>query len=778
MQRLSTSVYVRCRTSIFRSSNPDQWLNSTGLVPIFRRHRGGGYTRKRVPQKWTPPDKKEETIYRPKIDPDNIPAWVEDDVVRWTKFRDLPARLQSFGIPSGDVDPLLRKFAQEVRRGRLSSPEAVDKYGLIRFVQKLSKDRYLSEMDVIYTTMFFTWASDPLRRSTLEMIVSPDTVSSIQRLAQAADRKYPGEEYSAARKLNRKVIMHVGPTNSGKTYHALRALAAAPSGVYAGPLRLLAHEIWERLNLGQIVPLGVEDEGHTATYPATPVPDVDSALDLQETPPEVRKLGNPKYARVCNMITGEEHRIVSPDASLLSCTVEMVSFHRMHDVAVIDEIQMIADEQRGSGWSNAVLGVCAKELHLCGEETAVPLIEALLKDTGDELIVTRYKRLTPLVVEKESLDGDFSRVQKGDCIVTFRRSSIFSIKRQVEEQTGMRCVVVYGRLPPEIRSQQAALFNDPNSGFDVMVASDSIGMGLNLKIKRVVFEAVKKWDGGMERALSTSQVKQIAGRAGRYGLHGDQAPGGSVTTLNAADLPFIRRTIDLPNEPLQFARLGHNAESFVGVANALPPGSSTATIYKAHIYISRLQPMYRFSIPGDAEFSTMCEFIDTRGRGLTMRDRQLLLMAPVPWRDKACVEIIGNIIRMYTNQMSVNLMECLGKTNYLKTLTAIEEKIAAGHPPHGKGSTLEKLETFHKVLVFYMWMSYRNPVSFHRHEETLDIKTRVEKALDWTLEGMSKNVPAEQIRMTWENTRAKTDLGEIAYASKQEAKALWAAIPR
>jgi ATP-dependent RNA helicase SUPV3L1/SUV3 len=79
---------------------------------------------------------------------------------------------------------------------------------------------------------------------------------------------------------------------------------------------------------------------------------------------------------------------------------------------------------------------------------------------------------------------DFSRVRKGDCIVTFSRSSIFAVKRQIEEKTGMRCAVVYGKLPPEIRSEQAALFNDPDSGYDVMIGSDAIGMGLNLCVQQ------------------------------------------------------------------------------------------------------------------------------------------------------------------------------------------------------------------------------------------------------------------------------------------------------
>jgi len=87
-----------------------------------------------------------------------------------------------------------------------------------------------------------------------------------------------------------------------------------------------------------------------------------------------------------------------------------------------------------------------------------------------------------LLVEEESLHGDLSLVQKGDCLVTFARSNIFSLKRTIEKKTGMRCAVVYGKLPPEIRSEQAALFNEPDSGYDVMIGSDAIGMGLNLYV--------------------------------------------------------------------------------------------------------------------------------------------------------------------------------------------------------------------------------------------------------------------------------------------------------
>ncbi len=333
-------------------------------------------------------------------------------------------------------------------------------------------------MDRYFTRMLYEWASLPKGQEALESVVSPDVVARMQILSSAADLSSAGWEYHKARSSPpRKFIMHVGPTNSGKTHNALRALAAAKRGMYAGPLRLLAFEIFDRLNKGQIIPLGMEPDPDAE-------PDARSNIDrgdgVEKGKPVIVKQGNPQYARECNMITGEEHKIVSTSAQLLSCTVEMTPFSKYWDVAVIDEIQLIADKQRGGAWTAAVLGLNAKEIHLCGEESAVPLIEALVKQMGDTVEVHRYNRLTPLVVADKSLDGDISRVKNGDCVVTFSRTGLFKLKQDIEGAAKMRCALAYGRLPPEIRSEQAALFNDPDSDYNVLVGSDAVGMGLNL----------------------------------------------------------------------------------------------------------------------------------------------------------------------------------------------------------------------------------------------------------------------------------------------------------
>ena len=392
----------------------------------------------------------------------------------WATKVGVRQRLLRFGIPQQELPDLLAAFVRDVKKGETLRLREKTSAQLTRLSLDVTSASNKLAIDQALTYSLYTWATDPSHKKTVEGTVSRDTLDRMARLRSAVDFTRIADSFPLARKMRRKLILHVGPTNSGKTHTALRTLAAARVGAYGGPLRLLAHEIFERLNTGQIVPLGAETADDYEV-------DETSNLDVQVpgTPRAVLKHGNTNFVRPCSLITGDEMRHVD-GASLYSCTVEMLSLDKRYDVAVIDEIQMIADSQRGPAWTAAVLGTAAEELHLCGEERAVPTIEALAKITGDELIVHRYQRLSPLEIAPRSLERDLTRIRKGDCVVTFSRTNIFNLKKDIEEKTGLRCAVVYGRLPPEIRAEQAALFNEPHSGFDVLVASDAIGMGLNL----------------------------------------------------------------------------------------------------------------------------------------------------------------------------------------------------------------------------------------------------------------------------------------------------------
>lgn len=262
------------------------------------------------------------------------------------------------------------------------------------------------------------------------------TAAELENQKKVADLRYPAEWYPATRGMRRTIHMHVGPTNSGKTYHALKRLEEVKSGIYLGPLRLLAHEVYTRLNA---------------------------------------------KGKACALITGEEQRMPEEERPrMYSCTVEMAPLNTPFDVAVIDEIQMISHPDRGWAWTQAFLGLQAKEIHLCGEARTVPLMRELGALVGDEVHVHEYNRLTPLMVEPKSLQGKLNKLEKGDCVVAFSVLGIHALRREIEKKTGKKCAIVYGSLPPETRAQQARLFNDPDNEYDFLVASDAIGMGLNL----------------------------------------------------------------------------------------------------------------------------------------------------------------------------------------------------------------------------------------------------------------------------------------------------------
>ena len=124
---------------------------------------------------------------------------------------------------------------------------------------------------------------------------------------------------------------------------------------------------------------------------------------------------------------------------------------------------MMGDSARGWAWTQAFLGVQAKEVHLCGEVRTLQLIRDLCAAMGDKLEIHQYKRLSPLETMDTSFKGSIKNIQKGDAIVLFSRLAIHAMKKNIEDATGKRCAVVYGSLPPETRAQQAALFNDPDA---------------------------------------------------------------------------------------------------------------------------------------------------------------------------------------------------------------------------------------------------------------------------------------------------------------------------
>ena len=304
-----------------------------------------------------------------------------------------------------------------------------------------------------------TWQQEGVLAARKKEQDNKDRRSDLRRRLNLCD---PADAYPLAREMNRKIVFHSGPTNAGKTYSAMQRLMSARSGTYAGPLRLLAMEAYDTM----------VREGVTG-----------------------------------GLLTGEEE-IDAKDASHIACTTETLSLTRPVDVVVIDEIQLLSDEDRGAAWTRALLGAPAREIHLTGAPEALPWIEFVLQATGESLEIRTYERRSDLLLQ----DTPARTFQGGDAIVVFSRREVMRMRASLRER-GYSVAVIYGALPPEVRRQQAKLFSSGTC--DILVATDAIGMGLNLPIRRVIFGALNKFDGQNMRLLTCSEIRQIGGRAGR-----------------------------------------------------------------------------------------------------------------------------------------------------------------------------------------------------------------------------------------------------------------------
>ncbi|WJX60044.1 RNA helicase [Trifolium repens] len=460
------------------------------------------------------------------------------------------------------------------------------------------------------------------------------------------DMTSPHTWYPQARRKKRRVFLHVGPTNSGKTYQALKQLQSSASGIYCGPLRLLAWEVAKRLNKANVP---------------------------------------------CDLITGQERKEVE-GANHKAVTVEMADVSTDYKCAVIDEIQMLGCSTRGYSFTRALLGIAADELHLCGDPAAVPLIQEILDITGDEVEVQYYERLSPLVPMKVPLRS-LSDVKNGDCIVTFSRRDIYKLKKRIEREGKHLCSVVYGSLPPETRTRQASMFNDASSEFDVLVASDAIGMGLNLNISRIIFSTMQKFDGFQMRDLTVSEIKQIAGRAGRYGSN---FPLGEVTCMYGDDLPLLHSALDSPSPILERAGLLPSFD-LLYMYSRLHPQIGFFQVMEHFIDNAKLSEKYFFV--NCEQVLKVAAVIDEFP--LELRDKYLFCISPVDMDDEISSQGLTQFAENYAKKGLVRLREIFtpGSLRVPKTPSALKE-----------------LESIHKVLDLYVWLSFRLDESFPDHE--------------------------------------------------------------
>ncbi len=278
---------------------------------------------------------------------------------------------------------------------------------------------------------------------------------------------------------NHRVKAVLGPTNTGKTHLAIERLLAHQSGIIGFPLRLLARENYDRM---------------------------------------VAAKGNRHVA----LITGEE-KIVPPEARYFSCTVEAMPLDRACEFVAVDEIQLCADPDRGHVFTDRLLHARGMvETVFLGAETIRPLLTRLVPGVSIETR-PRLSQLTYTGVAK------LTKLPPRSAIVAFSAAEVYAIAELIRRRRG-GCAVVMGRLSPRTRNAQVALYQDKE--VDYLVATDAIGMGLNMDVNHVAFAGLSKFDGSRPRRLTAAEVAQIAGRAGR-----GMRDGSFGTTAECPELP-------------------------------------------------------------------------------------------------------------------------------------------------------------------------------------------------------------------------------------------------
>ncbi|KAJ7385590.1 ATP-dependent RNA helicase supv3l1, mitochondrial [Desmophyllum pertusum] len=477
-------------------------------------------------------------------------------------------------------------------------------------------------------------------------------------------KKISRHAFPEARAIKRKIIFHAGPTNSGKTHAAIEKFRAADTGVYCGPLRLLATEVFRRTN--------------------------DAGVH-------------------CDLMTGEDRQwaisSVEP-ANHIASTIEMCSTRRPYDCAVIDEIQMIKDSDRGWAWSRALLGLPCPEIHLCGESSAINVVQRLVSSCDDEMEVHHYERLSPLRISHYSLGGSFKNVKPGDCVVAFSQQDLYRVRREIERASEQKCAIIYGSLPPATKVDQANKFNDPSDECSVLVASDAIGMGLNLNIKRIVFSTLMKFNGTRIARLTSSQAKQIAGRAGRFG---SAHPEGEAITFSKQDSKVLRSLMNETIEDVEAAGLAPSMEQIEMLSEQLPDAS-----------ILKLYEVFESVVQLDGANYFMCDLEEQkiiakkiRGIALSIRDQYVFSTAPI------------SVKKILTIELAVQFAEYVSRDS---AVTSLKLKALIKWPP-GEPRTLTQLkdlEALHEGLDLYLWLSYRFPHIFVDQEDVCEMQDGLE----------------------------------------------------
>ena len=491
-------------------------------------------------------------------------------------------------------------------------------------------------------------------------------VTELETLAglndELAFQGYPGT-FPKARHLQRRVTLYVGPPNSGKTHAAFERLAQATAGAYLAPLRLLALEGRDRL-----VARGVPT----------------------------------------SLLTGEEN-VPAENARIVSSTIEMVGTNTPIDVAVIDEAQMIFDPSRGWAWTQAIVAVPANELIVICSAYAVPAIENLLGLCGERCTVKHFERKQHVQLLAHPVP--IAALMLGDAVVAFSRRDVLTLRDQIAAG-GHPVSVIYGALPPEVRRREAERFASGES--HILVATDAIGMGLNLPIRRVLFSTLTKFDGVGDRALSESEVHQIAGRAGRFGMHEE----GFAGVLKEAEPAAARMLKELlhttPRAPEDFkAPVAPNGWHVDTIASRL---HKTRLREVLDVFMEQLKlDDAHFAVAELEQMIELAEQLDRVAAKLTLKERFIYAQAPVDTRTESQLQA-------YLDWSGSHALT--GKAGTPWFLDDVD-----GH------SRLDRMEQALRACTLWLWLDLRFPGVYGHVEAVIALRGRLNDGIERQLKG-------------------------------------------
>jgi ATP-dependent RNA helicase SUPV3L1/SUV3 len=480
--------------------------------------------------------------------------------------------------------------------------------------------------------------------------------------SELAFQGYP-DTFQKARHLQRSVTLYVGPPNSGKTHAAFERLAQAHDGAYLAPLRLLALEGRDRL-----VARGVPT----------------------------------------SLLTGEEN-VPADGARVVSSTIEMVGTNQPIDVAVIDEAQMIFDPSRGWAWTQAIVAVPANELIIICSAYAVPAIENLLGLCGERCTVKTFDRKQH--VELLAHPVPIASLKLGDAVVAFSRRDVLTLRDQIAA-SGHPVSVIYGALPPEVRRREAERFAQGES--HILVATDAIGMGLNLPIRRVLFSTMTKFDGQDDRPLNESEVHQIAGRAGRFGIHEE----GFAGVLKEAEPAAARQLKELlhktPRAPADFkAPVAPNGWHVDTISSRL---HKTKLREVLGVFMEQLKlDDAHFAVAELEQMLELAEQLDRVAAKLSLKERFIYAQAPVDTRTESQVQA-------YLDWSGSHALT--GKAGTPWFLDDVDSH-----------SRLDRMEQALRACTLWLWLDLRFPGVYGHVERVIALRGSLNDGIERQLKG-------------------------------------------